>query len=73
MVSLFKDLCFIYQFFNALTGVNNVKATDRRRRYGSDGAPWGRSSRSDQPAVSRDGCASNETSVHAELNQLSII
>lgn len=38
MVSLFKDLCFIYQFFNALTGVNNVKATDRRRRYGSDGA-----------------------------------
>ena len=23
---------------NPLTGVNNVKATDRRRRYGSDGA-----------------------------------
>lgn len=38
MVSLFKDLLLYIPIFNALTGVNNVKATDRRRRYGSDGA-----------------------------------
>ena len=35
---LIIELKCVESLFYPLTGVNNVKATDRRRRYGSDGA-----------------------------------